>query len=83
MALGLAITTGTGLASILFGYPFLTSAHGHWHIPLIGNVELASAMMFDIGVFLVVVGAVLVIMSEFSVLSRRELARAVPATGGR
>ncbi|MCL4765359.1 MAG: monovalent cation/H+ antiporter subunit A [Hyphomicrobiaceae bacterium] len=75
LAMGLALAAGTGLASVLSGYPFLTSAHGRFHLPLIGDIELASAMAFDLGVFLVVVGAVLVIMSEFGVLCRRELPR--------
>jgi multicomponent K+:H+ antiporter subunit A len=75
LAAGLALAVGTGLGSILFGYPFLTSTFGHIHLPLIGDVELASAMLFDLGVFLVVAGVVLVIMSRFGVLSRRELPR--------
>ncbi|WP_445156869.1 monovalent cation/H+ antiporter subunit A [Halomonas sp. E14] len=59
---GLAVATATGLASWLFGYPFLTSAFGHFHLPLIGEFELASAMLFDIGVYLAVVGATLMIL---------------------
>jgi multicomponent K+:H+ antiporter subunit A len=59
---GLTIATATGLASWLFGYPFLTSAFGHFHIPLIGEIELASAMLFDVGVYLAVVGATLMIL---------------------
>ena len=82
LAAGLALAVGTGLGSILFGYPFLTSTYGHVHLPLIGDVELASAMLFDLGVFLVVAGVVLVIMSRFGVLSRRELPRG-GAKGGR
>ena len=59
---GLIIAVATGLASWLFGYPFLTSAFGHFHIPLIGEIELASAMLFDLGVYLAVVGATLMIL---------------------
>ncbi len=81
-AAGLALAVGTGLASILFGDPFLTSAYGHLHLPLIGDVELVSAMLFDLGVFLAVVGVVLVIMAGFGVLSRRELPR-IDAEGRR
>ena len=72
-ATGLALAVGTGLASWVFGMPFLTSAHGYVHPPLIGKTELASAMMFDVGVYLVVVAAVLLILSELGGLSRREL----------
>jgi multicomponent K+:H+ antiporter subunit A len=59
---GLAVALATGLGSWLFGYPFLTSAFGHFHLPLIGEFELATAMLFDIGVYLAVVGAVLMIL---------------------
>jgi multicomponent K+:H+ antiporter subunit A len=62
VAWGLAIAAFTGLASWLFGYPFLTSAFSHLHWPVIGEFELASAMAFDLGVFLVVVGATLMIL---------------------
>jgi len=72
-ALGLALATASGLASLAFGVPFLTSAHGHVTIPLVGEVELASAMAFDLGVYLVVVAVVLLVLSEFGALSRREL----------
>ncbi|GJL75013.1 monovalent cation/H+ antiporter subunit A [Nitrosomonas sp.] len=59
---GLLIATVTGLASWVFGYPFLTSTFTHIHWPVIGEFELASAMAFDLGVYLVVVGATLLIL---------------------
>ena len=62
IAAGLGIAVATGLASWLFGYPFLTSTFGHFQLPLIGEFELASAMAFDLGVYLVVVGATLLIL---------------------
>jgi len=62
IAWGLAIATFTGLASWWFGAPFLTSTYGHLNWPIVGEFELASAMAFDLGVFLVVVGATLMIL---------------------
>ncbi|NIC38493.1 monovalent cation/H+ antiporter subunit A [Halomonas desiderata] len=59
---GLAVALATGLGSWLFGYPFLTSAFGHFHLPVVGEFELATAMLFDVGVYLAVVGAVLMIL---------------------
>jgi multicomponent K+:H+ antiporter subunit A len=63
---GLLVASVTGLASLALGHPFLTSAHGHLHLPLplVGDLdlELASAMAFDLGVYLVVVGAVLTVL---------------------
>ncbi|NDP49345.1 MAG: DUF4040 domain-containing protein, partial [Sulfuriferula multivorans] len=62
IAWGLGIATLTGLGSWLFGAPFLTSTYGHVNWPIVGEFELASAMAFDLGVFLVVVGATLMIL---------------------
>jgi len=79
--IGLGIAALTGLGSWLFGRPFLTSAHGYVHPPLIDKFELATAMAFDLGVYLVVVGAVLLALTEIGMLSRRELARDTPGKG--
>ena len=70
---GLSCTAGIGIASFVFGANFLTSAHGHVQIPLIGEIELASAMIFDLGVYLVVVTVVLVVLSELGRLSLRAI----------
>jgi len=59
---GLLVSTLTGLASLVFGYPFLTSTFAHVHWPIVGDFELASAIAFDLGVYLVVVGATLLIL---------------------
>jgi multicomponent K+:H+ antiporter subunit A len=72
LAAGLFLAVGTGLVSVVLGYPFLTSSYGHVHLPLLGDIELASAMLFDLGVYLVVVGAALLVLSEFGGVSRRE-----------
>ena len=61
-ALGLSIALSTGLVPMLFGYPFLTSAFGHLHVPWLGDVELASAFFFDLGVYCVVVGGTLLMI---------------------
>lgn len=61
---GVLIAGVTGLASWFLGYPFLTSTFGHFNIPLVGEVELASAMAFDFGVYCTVVGGTLLILSS-------------------
>ena len=58
IAAGLFFAIGTGLVSILLKYPFLTSAFTYLKWPVVGKFEVASAMVFDLGVFLVVVGAI-------------------------
>ncbi|WPL18627.1 Multiple resistance and pH homeostasis protein A [Thiorhodovibrio winogradskyi] len=66
---GLMLSLGTGLAALVFGRPFLTSAFWHGDLPLIGELEFASAMAFDAGVFLVVLGTVMLILDNLGRLS--------------
>lgn len=73
-AAGILIATLTGLGSWLFGYPFLTTAFGHVHLPVIGEVEWATALVFDIGVYLAVLGTVLTIVSHLGIRDKRVLA---------
>ena len=59
---GLALIAVTGLISGLLGYPFLTSAFTHVSLPILGDFEIASAMAFDLGVYLIVVGTVMAML---------------------
>jgi multicomponent K+:H+ antiporter subunit A len=69
LSAGLLIGLATGLASLAFGYPFMTSTFAHIHWPVIGDFELASAMAFDLGVYLVVVGSTLLILVHLGLMS--------------
>ncbi|MGM0533130.1 MAG: monovalent cation/H+ antiporter subunit A [Campylobacterota bacterium] len=69
IAYGLLIAVVTGIVSMLLGYPFLTSAFTHVHWPIVGDFELASAIAFDLGVFLVVVGSTVMILVQLGKLS--------------
>jgi multicomponent K+:H+ antiporter subunit A len=69
IAAGLLIATATGLASWVFGVPFLTSTFGYVTWPVVGKFELASAMAFDLGIYLAVVGVVMVIIARLGGLS--------------
>jgi len=62
IGIGLLFAAFTGIISIVFGYPFLTQFFGYIQIPLFGEVELTTALLFDLGVYLVVVGAALTII---------------------
>lgn len=64
IAIGLLIALVTGAASFLFNRPFLTSWFDYFDIPILGEIELASAIAFDLGVYLTVVGAALLILSN-------------------
>jgi multicomponent K+:H+ antiporter subunit A len=68
-ASGVLIATLTGVASWWFAHPFLTSTFGHFNLPLLGEFELASAMLFDVGVYLTVVGGTLLILARLGKLS--------------
>jgi multicomponent K+:H+ antiporter subunit A len=68
---GVLIAGLTGLGSFIFGSAFLTSTFGHPALPLIGEVPLASAAAFDLGVFLTVVGSTLLTISALSGASQR------------
>jgi len=92
IGIGLAIALLSATASMLFGVPLLTSGHAEIELPLIGTLELASAMGFDTGVYLVVFGAVMLMLSMMGTvkpsLTRQSLrgqidpARRSPQTGG-
>jgi multicomponent K+:H+ antiporter subunit A len=62
MGLGLLIAGATGIGAWLFGYPFLTAHAQYLEIPLIGRVPAATAMLFDLGVYAVVVGATVLML---------------------
>ncbi len=68
---GVLIAAATGFGAFAFGRPFLTSSFGYFHLPLIGEIELATAMLFDTGVFLTVVGTVVLSLSQISKVERR------------
>ncbi|MDB6142754.1 MAG: mrpA [Pseudomonas sp.] len=81
MGTGLFCTTLTGLGAMALGYPFLTTHTGHLHLPLLGDVHVASALFFDIGVYAVVVGSTLLILTALahqSVRSHRPTALPKP-----
>jgi multicomponent K+:H+ antiporter subunit A len=67
---GLGIAGLTGVGAFLFGRPFLTSAFGHPVVPLLGELPLATAALFDLGVYLTVVGATLLTISVLGTVSR-------------
>lgn len=62
-AAGLLIAAATGLTAMIYGLPFLTSEVWIFHWPIYTEMHIASAFFFDLGVYLVVVGALLTILS--------------------
>ena len=76
---GVGIAGLTGVGAFVFGRPFLTSAHGHPHVPLLGELPFASAALFDLGVYLTVVGATLLTISVLGTVSREVSAPVQPS----
>jgi len=54
LAIGLGIATFAGMIGLIHGEPFLT---GNWIFP--AGLPLGTPLLFDVGVFLTVLGAVL------------------------
>ena len=63
IGIGLLIAGLTGLGAWLWGRPFLTSAHFYLSAPVLGEMHLASAALFDVGVYVTVVGASMLMIS--------------------
>ncbi len=61
----------TGIGAWFNGRPFLTSAYGYFKLPFLEEFELATAMGFDLGVFLCVVGAVMLALNSLSRIARK------------
>lgn len=59
---GLAIAILTGIGSFVFDAPFFSHTFGYFQLPLLGETELATAMLFDLGVYLTVVGITMTIL---------------------
>lgn len=68
---GVLIAGLTGIGSWFVTKPFLTSDFTYVRIPPFEEFELATAALFDLGVFLAVVGAVMLSLESFSRLARR------------
>ncbi|TAA67867.1 Na(+)/H(+) antiporter subunit B [Planococcus salinarum] len=61
-SVGLLVAISTASASVLFDVPFFTHAYDYFDLPLFGKTSLHSALLFDVGVYLVVVGVTMTII---------------------
>ncbi|MGE7369469.1 monovalent cation/H+ antiporter subunit A [Neorhizobium sp. NPDC001467] len=62
MGAGILTATLTGIGAWFLGYPFLTSHSRYIELPVIGKMPAATALLFDLGVFLLVVGSTVLIL---------------------
>ncbi|WEJ58222.1 monovalent cation/H+ antiporter subunit A [Devosia sp. FJ2-5-3] len=59
---GLVLAVLIGVVPQIMGYPFMTTGFQYLDVPLIGKVPMASALIFDLGVFVLVLGATVLIL---------------------
>ncbi len=71
LGLGLVLAAGTGVAALLLGGQFLESGKLALEVPVLGAVKATSALPFDTGVYLVVVGLVLGLLSTLGAEAER------------
>jgi multicomponent K+:H+ antiporter subunit A len=88
MGVGLLLAVVVGAGAWLFGRPFLTSSFSYANVPWIGALPLSSALLFDLGVFALVVGAtvlMLIALAHQSIRGQRTPRDHPPSTssGGR
>ena len=65
-ALGVLFAVGTGVGAVLFGASFLTQTFELFNLPVFGDTELATVVLFEVGVALTVVGTVVTIILSIS-----------------
>jgi multicomponent K+:H+ antiporter subunit A len=62
IGLGLLAAVTAGLIAWSAGLPFLSSRTVAFDLPVIGAMHLSTTLLFDLGVFMVVVGATLLML---------------------
>ncbi|RZL64400.1 MAG: monovalent cation/H+ antiporter subunit A [Variovorax sp.] len=63
IAVGMLLALATGGGSVLLGYPFMTTHTAHFDLPLLGTIHVPSALFFDLGVFALVLGSTMLILT--------------------
>jgi multicomponent K+:H+ antiporter subunit A len=66
IAIGLLLALATGVGSLVFGFPFMTTHTAHLHLPVLGEIHVPSALFFDLGVFALVLGATMLILTALA-----------------
>jgi multicomponent K+:H+ antiporter subunit A len=72
VATGLIAAGVAGVLAWLVGAPFLTSLEWHATVPLLGELHLSTVLLFDLGVYMVVVGSTVLILIAIAHQSLRE-----------
>ena len=62
IASGLILAVGTAAISMFLNEPFFTHYFDYFNLPILGKTSLHTAALFDLGVYLVVVGVTMTII---------------------
>nr|WP_040980856.1 Na(+)/H(+) antiporter subunit B [Oceanobacillus jeddahense] len=62
IGIGLLFASVTGVISMVFGFPYLKQFFDYFTLPILGEVELTTALPFDLGVYFVVLASALAII---------------------
>lgn len=77
IAWGLLVALLAGMMAWAAAQPFLSSQEWHGRVPLIGEIHLSSVLLFDIGVYMLVVGATILVLVALAHQSLRSHHRKV------
>jgi multicomponent Na+:H+ antiporter subunit A len=61
---GVSVAVGTSVAGMVLGVSLLDAGKAELALPGIGDISIGSALVFDVGVFLVVVGLVAIVLTR-------------------
>jgi multicomponent Na+:H+ antiporter subunit A len=79
LGVGLAFSAGTAVASLFVGAPVLSSALIQIDVPVLGTVKFVTALFFDLGVYLIVVGLVLDVLRSLGARVDADISAQLPA----
>ncbi|MBJ7263972.1 MAG: DUF4040 domain-containing protein, partial [Burkholderiaceae bacterium] len=85
IAVGLLLAGGSAISAWMGARPFLTALYIEPVVPLIGKVYLSTVLLFDIGVYMLVIGAtvlILVALAHQSLRVQRKLAAMAEVEAG-
>ncbi len=66
IATGILLAVGSGIGGLVGGNQFLETSIFHVHLPIIGDVKLVTAGVFDLGVYVLVIGVVILVLSNLA-----------------
>jgi multicomponent Na+:H+ antiporter subunit A len=79
MGAGLTLSAGTAVTSLFLGAPVLSSAVFEFDVPVLGSIKLVTALFFDLGVYLIVVGLVLDVLRSLGARVDTDMAQTAGA----